>query len=404
MTACSLVLAALELVAPAEGTTVPLIPDCQRAIITNATRVAREAALETKGPDGRKWKKHSSWRKHLPVVLEWQATAGERGPWEVKVGTTPDLSDARTWLVRAGEADEATGRDKAATSAPKMKYAVPYFDPEIARTYYWRVTSDLTCGNFGHGRKCACANRKPSVTSSVASFRTEDLAPRWIVIEGRVGNFRDLGGRIGYGGRRVRQGMIYRSRGLNDNSIDGEMRGKNRMTVSDVEYLTETLGIRTDLDIRGRAEVAGMNGVSPLGKGVTYINRPSLCYDYIFTAEGKKIMAANFREFLSADRYPILFHCIGGADRTGALGYVLNGVLGVSRQELETDWESTFYPSIPYKDAKGELVWNSETHFDEGFGRYGAEGDSWNTRIELYLLDCGITRDEMEKFRSIMLK
>jgi hypothetical protein len=32
------------------------------------------------------------------------------------------------------------------------------------------------------------------------------------------------------------------------------------------------------------------------------------------------------------------------------------------------------------------------------------EGDSWNHRIELYLLDCGVTKDEIEAFRAIMLE
>ena len=36
--------------------------------------------------------------------------------------------------------------------------------------------------------------------------------------------------------------------------------------------------------------------------------------------------------------------------------------------------------------------------------RYGADGDTWNRRIELYLLDCGVTAEEIAKFRSIMLQ
>ena len=118
-------------------------------------------------------------------------------------------------------------------------------------------------------------------------------------------------------------------------------------------------------------------------------------------------MAANFRVFCDPVNYPVYFHCIGGADRTGALAYVLNGILGVSRREIEGDWESTFYPNIPGGEEGTDSdnhVWNSEWHFNLGFARYGINGDSWNRRIELYLLDCGITADEIEDFRSIMLE
>ena len=142
---------------------------------------------------------------------------------------------------------------------------------------------------------------------------------------------------------------------------------------------------------------------SPLGPGVAFIQRSSACYAGIFTSDGKKVMAENFRVFCRPENYPIYFHCIGGADRTGSLAYVLNGVLGVDRHELETDWESTFYPRIP--DANPDPhFWCRESHFNKGFSKYGKEGDSWNRRIELYLLDCGVTKEEIQAFRLIMLE
>ena len=93
----------------------------------------------------------------------------------------------------------------------------------------------------------------------------------------------------------------------------------------------------------------------------------------------------------------------GGADRTGSLCYVLNGVLGVDRHDLEVDWESTFYPKIPDENPDPKF-WCRESHFNDGFSKYGKEGDSWNRRIELYLLDCGVTEAEIATFREIMLE
>ena len=78
-------------------------------------------------------------------------------------------------------------------------------------------------------------------------------------------------------------------------------------------------------------------------------------------------------------------------------------MLGVDRRELETDWESTFYPRIPDANPDPDF-WCRESHFNDGFAKYGEEGDSWNRRIELYLLDCGVTADEIAAFRSIMLE
>ena len=222
-----------------------------------------------------------------------------------------------------------------------------------------------------------------------------------MALEGRVHNVRDLGGWMTEEGACVRQGMIYRGQGLNDNSVSGEVKGPNRLTVEDVAYLVGFLGIKTDLDLRAPYETADLQ-VSPMGKSVKFILRSSMCYRTLFNAEGKRVMAENFRVFCNPTNYPIYFHCIGGADRTGSLAYILNVLLGVSRHDLETDWEATFYPDLPELRPGGE--WRREHHLTDGIAGYGDSSMPWRRRIELYLLDCGITKDEMDAFRKIMLK
>ena len=399
--------AALTGLSPANDEKVQLLPEAQRKVLALPTLEERIALFRwDRKENGKKIRHDPLWRKSNPLVLKWKATDGETGLWEIKIAKSSDFSDARTWFHSQKKADAATGRtsggEKSSGDAQEYVFTVPRANLEIGTRYYWKVTSDVTCGRFAHARKCACKNRKPSVESEVASFVTADFAPRWIEIEGDVGNFRDLGGRLGRGGKRVRQGLVYRGQGLNNNSPDGAAKGRNRLTVEDVEYLTGTLGIRTDLDLRTPCETAGLDGKSPLGPSVKFIHHSSACYEGIFTPSGKKTMAKNFRVFCDRANYPIYFHCIGGADRTGALGYVLNGVLGVDRRELETDWESTFYPNIPDENPDPKY-WCRESHFNDGFGKYGSADMTWNDRIVLYLKDCGITDEEIEAFRTIML-
>ena len=95
------------------------------------------------------------------------------------------------------------------------------------------------------------------------------------------------------------------------------------------------------------------------------------------------------------------FHCIAGADRTGSLAFILEAVLGVSEQEIEMDYEHTFYPGM--KNFQG-AAWKSYQDLKKGIMKYGKESDSLQKCAELYLLDCGITPEEIEKFRSIMLE
>ena len=131
----------------------------------------------------------------------------------------------------------------------------------------------------------------------------------------------------------------------------------------------------------------------------------------IFTPEGMKTMAENVRLFCDKRNYPIYFHCIGGADRTGALAYVLNGVLGVDSEDLKRDWESTFYPEVPDvventtgKPFINETYWRSSRHFDDGFARYSRPGDMLRDRVEAYLLACGVTKDEIVHLRALLLE
>ena len=398
--------AAVEPVSPAKGETVQIVPDVQKKVMNLPTYAERLKLLQDDRKGGKKMRHDKNWRKAKPLVLTWQCTAGEKGPWKIMIGKKPDLSDARVWFRSSRKNDKATGRKTGEEQESKtVKYEVPYANLEIATEYYWRVCARGRCDEVRCGPSCKCAQSKKTCASEIASFWTEDFAPRWISIEGRVGNIRDLGGRRTLDGRRVRQGMIYRGQGLNDNSVTGERPGRNRLTVADVEYLTGELGWKTDLDLRSPGETAGLS-VSPLGKDVKLVVRSTACYAGIFGEHGMKTMAENFRLFCDEKNYPIYFHCIGGADRTGSLAYVLNGVLGVDRHELETDWEETFYPTLSEMrdDYTGRNFWCGEWHFDKGFAKFGNKDDSWNRRIELYLLACGVTQEEIDRFRAIMLR
>lgn len=382
--------AAIVPVSPADGALQPLLPDAQKKVMALPTQAERRALLEGESASAKALRHDTGWRKSVPLVLKWRPTSGEKGPWEVKLSTRADFSDART---------EVSSRNLATNADGIVVYEVPRANLELGTTYYWRVTSGVKCPVWEHGRRCACTNRQPECVSPVVSFVTEDMPPRWIEVEGRVKNIRDVGGWPAAGGRRVKPGLVFRGQGLNDNSEDGITRARNRLMVEDVNYLRNTLGIRTDLDLRSPRELAGMT-VSPLGAGVNLVWNSSECYAAVFGEKGKRAMAANFRVFSDRANYPIYFHCIAGADRTGALAYMLNGLLGVSEHDLEVDWESTFYPRIPGKDRSAS---NWIGHLREGLAKYGAPGDTLSRRIELYLKDCGVTDAEIASVRGIML-
>jgi protein-tyrosine phosphatase len=405
--------AAVVPICPVGGERVSLLPDGQLDVIaqqaySNRIERLREKWIGKKDAEGQ-------WGMSRPLVLRWRVTDGEQGPWKIEIGKKEDLSDARVWLV-AAQKPRLRGEKDTQVFGLKLADA----NLEVGQTYHWRVWSNVKCTRAVScgstlSSPCTCGHGKVACASSVATFTTDGQPPRWIALEGRVKNVRDIGGWRTHDGRRVKQGMAFRGQALNDDSVDGETAGRNRLTVEDVRYLRDTLKIRTDLDLRTPSEVAGMTK-SPIGDGIRFIRHPSPAYAGLFSKdgkgsgladEGKKTMAANFRIFCDKKNYPIFFHCIGGTDRTGSLAYVLNAVLGVDRHDLEVDWESTLYPDrIPElrSDYSGKRGWRSKEYFDDGFAKYGDANTSWNDRVVLYLLDCGITKEEIERFRSIMLE
>ena len=421
--------AAVEIVSPANGTTVALLPEPQKKIMSYATYEERLAVLKAdnaKPHDDRYYGKDrdSKWRLSVPLVLKWRTTDGESGPWLIRFGTTPDLADATdTWLNPGEAAKMSMAKDEQSSEKTDGKthvytYEMTYANLELGRTYYWKVWSNAKCPKFSHGAtvtaKCHCGNGRLAVPSATASFTTEDQPPRWIRLEGRVKNVRDLGGWKTTDGRRVRQGMAFRGSGLNESSITGDKLGRNRLTAEDISYMKDVLGIRTDLDLRTERETAKADK-SPLGDGVALVSCPFPAYEGLFVTKGfnedlcpdvKKAMARIFRLFCDKKNYPIYFHCAGGADRTGSLAYVLNGVLGVTEHDVDVDWESTFYPKLPeiFEKHFNKDTWRQEQHFHRGFAAYGDTDTPLQRRIELYLFDCGVTQEEIDRFRAIMLE
>ena len=415
-------IAAVELTLPAEGETVQLLPARQKEVMALATPVERSDALHADRIAKKSKNAPKVWRVSEPLMLKWRATDGEKGPWLVRIAKTAEAVEdvsapcALELCLDGGSSKGSVNArsEKADDGTYTISYSVEGANLEVGERYFWKVWSGVKCPHFEcppatSDGKCECGTTGRSSVSAVGSFMTDPSAPRWMSVEGRVKNFRDIGGWPTEFGRRVRQGRVYRGQGLNDNSFYGRKPGRNRLTVADLAYLKGELGIKTDLDLRWDRETANMKA-SPLGEGVKFVNHQSGSYKAIFAdgEKGKKTMAENFRLFTDEANYPIYFHCIGGADRTGSLAYVLNGICGVSKHDLEVDWESTFYPDVHGAKDEGKEAkdkdWRGSHWFDEGFAKYGTADSSLRERIELYLIDCGVTREEIEKVRELMLE
>ncbi|MBQ3865329.1 MAG: tyrosine-protein phosphatase [Clostridia bacterium] len=240
------------------------------------------------------------------------------------------------------------------------------YNLETGADYYWALRMTLPDGR--------------TVDSDVFTFRTLP-GPRILSISG-VKNARDLGGWPTSDGGVVREGVVFRAAKLEEATGSGQ------------KTMLETLGVKTELDLRNPESE---DVTTSLRGKVRYVNISSRSYAAYFTSPERA--ASILRIFTKPANYPVIFHCAGGADRTGALGFLLNALCGVDERDLVCDYELT-----PNRFRTG-LV-SGEHNFD--FPAFitalrSRPGDTIREKAwRFYRDECGVSQMELENVVAML--
>lgn len=220
--------------------------------------------------------------------------------------------------------------------------------------------------------------------SDFGVFMTDALPPRVLTVDG-ISNVRDIGGfRSQKFGCLVRQGLLYRTSELNSHA---------NITDSGRNILENELKVRTDLDLRGSSE----ERISVLDQEkVTWINIPLTAYSDAFREENRPVYGIAFRLLTDADRFPMIVHCWGGIDRTGTFLFFLGALLGVSEDDLCTDYEFSSF------SRWGRRSRNSD-QFSDFLNLFHKCGKDTCSCAENFLHSCGISDCEIDSIRRIFL-
>ncbi len=185
--------------------------------------------------------------------------------------------------------------------------------------------------------------------------------------------------------------------------------------------MSERLGIRLELDLRSSSDNSGQNA-NYFNAEAPYEMLPIGQYDNILSSGSTKSALKGIFELLADEsNYPIYYHCNAGADRTGTLTFLINGLLGVSYEDLTRDFETTSF-SICGKRWRGagtggdfaedDLVMLDDPTINYvAWGKlhkvildnYGAEDRVLSKAIERFLTEeCFISADVLERVKNIM--
>ncbi|WP_084529858.1 tyrosine-protein phosphatase [Nocardia crassostreae] len=182
------------------------------------------------------------------------------------------------------------------------------------------------------------------------SLQTSEPGRRWVEFA-QIDNVRDLGGLLVRDGGTTRFGVVFRSSTL------------QQATPADLTHLTETLGLRTVIDLRlpdeveregygliAAAEVQIANlpirkspqsslAARDLVPDKTRVDLTEL-YGQLLAGSGEHIVES-VRLIINPARHSVLFHCAAGKDRTGVLAAVLLDAVGVTPEAIAHDYAQT---------------------------------------------------------------
>lgn len=207
-------------------------------------------------------------------------------------------------------------------SSGDSSYDIYNFLPDM--TYFYKVVATFDDGD----------------TSTLVMGRVNTSGRRRVIrVDAQVFNVRDFGGLPIGNDKHVRFEQIYRGGRWNGNGTAITQEGKDNL---------KQVGILAELDLRSQSE-SEYRTTSPGGDQIEYKRFSNNGNENIF-GQYYYDKCNNGDIFIRALKYmidkiregkPVYMHCSIGADRTGTLAVLTEGLLGVDSMNICMDWELT---------------------------------------------------------------
>lgn len=204
-------------------------------------------------------------------------------------------------------------------------------------------------------------------------------------IKSATTNVRDLGGWNCDGGT-VKYGKLYRG---------GEIQKE------DVDIFTKQLGIRQEMNLRGKDESGGKTE-SILGSEIGYVCTETYTWYSLANETDWKITLRTIFAAI-AENKPVYFHCSAGADRTGTVACILEAILGIRQSDIDKEYELTnFWTGVHTDNAarrRNEAEWSGLIKQINSL----STGSTFRDKVINWVATLGFTEKEINNFRKNMI-
>ena len=299
-------------------------------------------------PDGTKHLSDS-----LPITLTWNyelPDGKELEKYSVIFGQKKDLSDGY-------KVDGGVDKD-----------TISFNNPYLGKNYYQLIAT------FTDGTTDETPIRRLFVDSTY---------PRNLTIDGMT-NCRDIGGRVTEDGGKIKQGLIFRTSGKNQNGS---------LTDATTEEMINHLKLKNEINLAGDSNSYNLKlDGTTLYEGSRMDTSSTGGYSHISrNAEAAK----NFFNFIADENnYPLYYHCKIGTDRTGVCTILLQGLLGCSYQQAYQDYLFSNFGKIGEQRTIGDGNSHDIRKYMDDF--LGYSGEKFQNKVYNFLLGIGVSKATLD--------
>ena len=231
-------------------------------------------------------------------------------------------------------------------------------------------------------------------SSGVHELTVDSTYPRNLYVGNNMTNCRDMGGRvIENGNATIKQGLIYRTcgNGYNQDGVKIDQEG--------IDIMLKQLKVKTEIVLHNDSGFNfNLDGTKVFNTYMDYKNGTNTKHHFSRNTENVKNV---FEILANENNYPVYYHCRIGTDRTGLIAILVNGVLGVSLNDIYQDYLFSNFGKIGSKRKIGAGDEDDITNYMNEI--LSMKGDTFQEKVYNVLITIGVPATTIAKVQNLLL-